>query len=147
MCEHLSSIQSIKTWLGKKLYHLLLLCKTVCITNHLQLIRQLVSYLICSDLASVIHVTVNSKLDSCNAFYMGHLLTQSQKLQLVQNMAAGQLLGLSLMEHIQPEKGLHGLPIAYQGCFKGLVLTHKTMVGVSKPSDTSWLQGYQIGHD
>nr|GFC52549.1 hypothetical protein [Tanacetum cinerariifolium] len=54
----------------------------------LRLVRQLRPYLDRADLATVTHALVTSRLDYCNALYVGLPLKTVRKLQLVQNAAA-----------------------------------------------------------
>ena len=59
----------------------------------LKLVRQLRPFLEKSDLATVTHALVTSRLDYCNVFYVGLPLKSVQKLQLVQRAAARVLTG------------------------------------------------------
>ena len=54
----------------------------------LRLVAQLRPYLDGDSLASVVHALVTSKLDYCNALYVGLPLKTVRNLQLVQNAAA-----------------------------------------------------------
>lgn len=51
-------------------------------------IMQLIPSLSPSDHATIIHTTIISRLDYCNASYIGSSLRMTQKLQLIQNAAA-----------------------------------------------------------
>ena len=68
----------------------------------LRLVAQLRPYLGRDNLASVVHALVTSKLDYCNALYVGQPLKMVRKLQLVQNAAAGLIAGTKRCEHIRP---------------------------------------------
>ena len=95
----------------------------------LQLMAQLHPYLDRDNLASVVHALVTSKLDYCNALYMGLPLKTVRKLQLVQNTAAR--LITRRFEHIRPILTLlHWLPIRFRAQFKVLVLTYKALHGL-----------------
>nr|GFC43941.1 hypothetical protein [Tanacetum cinerariifolium] len=61
----------------------------------LRLVRQLRPYLDRADLATVTHALVTSRLDYCNALYVGLPLKTVRKLQLVQNAAARVVAGAS----------------------------------------------------
>ncbi|XP_062818981.1 probable RNA-directed DNA polymerase from transposon BS isoform X1 [Anolis carolinensis] len=97
---------------------------------HLKLVRQLRPYLKKSDLATVVHALVTSRLDYCNALYVGLPLKTARKLQLVQRSAARFLTGAGYREHTMPQlKQLHWLPINFRAQFKVQVLTYKALHG------------------
>ena len=80
----------------------------------LRLIHKLRPFLELEDLKTVVHVLVISRLDFCNALYVGLLLCLVQKLQLVQNMAARLVTGTPRGDHITPVlKSLHWLAISF----------------------------------
>ncbi|XP_061487326.1 prostacyclin synthase isoform X4 [Rhineura floridana] len=96
----------------------------------LRLVAQLRPYLDRENLASVVHVLVTSKLDYCNALYVGLPLKTVRKLQLVQNAAARLLTGTRRSDHITLILDrLHWLPICFRARFKVLVLTYKALHG------------------
>ncbi|XP_060100566.1 uncharacterized protein LOC132575897 [Heteronotia binoei] len=98
---------------------------------HLRRAKQLAPFLERDDLATVIHATVTSRLDYCNALYMGLPLCRTQKLQSVQNAAARLLLGLPRWEHIRSGlRDLHWLPITFRVQYKVLVITFKALYGL-----------------
>ncbi|XP_061473928.1 uncharacterized protein LOC133380529 [Rhineura floridana] len=98
---------------------------------HLRLVAQLHPYLCGDDLASVVHALVTSRLDYCNALYVGLPLKMVRKLQLVQNAAARLLTRTNRSSHITPVLArLHWLPICFRARFKVLVLTYKALHGV-----------------
>ncbi|XP_067320958.1 uncharacterized protein [Anolis sagrei] len=81
-----------------------------------------------SDLATVVHALVTSRLDYCNALYVGLPLKTARKLQLVQRAAAMLLTGAGRREHTSPLLfQLHWLPICYRAQFKVLVLSYKAL--------------------
>uniref|UniRef100_A0A803TD93 Reverse transcriptase domain-containing protein n=1 Tax=Anolis carolinensis TaxID=28377 RepID=A0A803TD93_ANOCA len=80
---------------------------------HLRQARRLAPYLSRNDLATVI-----SRLDYCNALYIGLPLSVIRKLKLVQNAAARLLAGVPARWRITPIlQQLHWLPIEYQITF------------------------------
>ncbi|XP_067316846.1 uncharacterized protein [Anolis sagrei] len=92
--------------------------------------RQLRPYLGKSDLATVVHALVTSRLDYCNALYVGLPLKTARKLQLVQRAAAMLLTGAGRREHTTPLLSqLHWLPICYRAQFKVLMLSYKALNG------------------
>ena len=95
---------------------------------HLYQAWQLAPYLSTSDLATVIHATVTSRLDFCNSLYTELPLNLLRKLQLVQNAAAWVLTGTQWRAHITPVLAqLHWLQIGDRIRFKVLVLTFKAV--------------------
>ncbi|KAF7245183.1 hypothetical protein EYD10_08612 [Varanus komodoensis] len=68
----------------------------------LQLFHQLRPYLDKQSLATVIHALVTSRLDYCNALYVGLPSKVVRILQLVQNRAARVLMGTGHYSHIMP---------------------------------------------
>ncbi|XP_061451815.1 uncharacterized protein LOC133369973 [Rhineura floridana] len=96
----------------------------------LRLVAQLRPYLDREHLTSVIHALVTSRLDYCNALYVGLPLKTVRKLQLVQNAAARLIAGTKRSEHVTPIlAGLHWLPVRFRAQFKVLVLTYKALHG------------------
>ncbi|KAF7249628.1 putative RNA-directed DNA polymerase from transposon BS [Varanus komodoensis] len=97
----------------------------------LWLIHQLRPFLENDCLATVTHALVTSRLDFCNALYMGLPLKMVQILQLVQNRAARLLTGTGRCSHITPIlRQLHWLPIEVRTQFKMLVMTYKALNGL-----------------
>uniref|UniRef100_A0A803T733 Reverse transcriptase domain-containing protein n=1 Tax=Anolis carolinensis TaxID=28377 RepID=A0A803T733_ANOCA len=85
----------------------------------LKLVRQLRPYLVKSDLTTVVHALVTSRLDYCNALYVGLPLKTARKLQLVQRSAARLITGASYRERSTPLfKELHWLPFIFRSQFK-----------------------------
>uniref|UniRef100_A0A803TEE6 Reverse transcriptase domain-containing protein n=1 Tax=Anolis carolinensis TaxID=28377 RepID=A0A803TEE6_ANOCA len=98
---------------------------------HLRQARRLAPYLTRNDRATVIQATVISRLDYCNALYIGLPLSVIRKLKLVQNAAAHLLAGVLARWRITPIlKQLHWLPIENRITFKILVLTFKALHGL-----------------
>ncbi|KAF7235229.1 Protein TANC1 [Varanus komodoensis] len=97
----------------------------------LQLIHQLCPYLEHDSLATVTHALVTSRLDFCNALYVGLPLKTVRILQLVQNRAARLLTGTGRYAHMTPVLWqLHWLPIEVRAQFKVLVMTYKALNGL-----------------
>ncbi|KAF7246492.1 PDZ domain-containing RING finger protein 4, partial [Varanus komodoensis] len=97
----------------------------------LWLIHQLRPYLEYDCLATVTHALVTSRLDFCNALYVGLPLKTVQILQLVQNRAARLLTGTGRYVHMTPVlRQLHWLPIEVRAQFKVLVMTYKALNGL-----------------
>ncbi|KAF7239825.1 Ran-binding protein 17 [Varanus komodoensis] len=97
----------------------------------LRLIHQLRHYLEEDCLATVTHALVTSRLDFCNALYVGLPLKTVWILQMVQNGAARMLLGTGRYSHITPVLfQLHWLPIEVRAQFKVLVITYKALNGL-----------------
>ncbi|KAF7236187.1 putative RNA-directed DNA polymerase from transposon BS [Varanus komodoensis] len=97
----------------------------------LQLINQLCPYLEYDCLATVTHALVTSRLDFCNALYVGLPLKTVRILQLVQNRAARLLMGTGRYVHMTPVlRQLHWLPIEVRAQFKVLVMTYKALNGL-----------------
>ena len=69
---------------------------------HLQRITELHPHLDVGALMTLVHAFVASRLDYCNALYMGLPLRLTRKLQIVQNMVARLLRGVKRYHHISP---------------------------------------------
>ncbi|KAF7239223.1 Disintegrin and metalloproteinase domain-containing protein 12, partial [Varanus komodoensis] len=99
--------------------------------SQLRLIHQLRPYLEYDCLATVTHTLVTSRLDFCNALYVGLALKMVRILQLVQNRAARLLTGPGRYVHMTPVlRQLHWLPIEVWAQFKVLVMTYKALNGL-----------------
>ncbi|KAF7240862.1 Receptor-type tyrosine-protein phosphatase T [Varanus komodoensis] len=113
----------------------------------LRLINQLCSYLEYDCLATVTHALVTSRLEFCNALYVGLPLKTVQILQLVQNRAARLLMGTGRYVHMTPVlRQLHWLPIEVRAQFKVLVLTYKARNGLGPGYLKERLHPYMPGH-
>uniref|UniRef100_A0A803TXA2 Reverse transcriptase domain-containing protein n=1 Tax=Anolis carolinensis TaxID=28377 RepID=A0A803TXA2_ANOCA len=111
---------------------------------HLRQARRLAPFLSRNDLATVIQATVISRLDYCNALYIGLPLSVIRKLKLVQNAAARLLAGVPARWRITPIlQQLHWLPIEYRITFKILVLTFKALHGLGPAYLRARLAPYQ----
>ena len=82
-------------------------------------------------LTTLVHALVISRLDHCNALYVGLPLRLSRKLQMVQNAAARLLSGVRKHQHISPTLAvLHWLPVCFRIDFKVLMITYKALNGL-----------------
>ena len=88
-------------------------------------------YLDTEALTTLVLALVISRLDYCNALYVGLPLKLMRKLQVVQNAAARLLTGVRKYQHISPTLAmLHCLPICFCIDFKVLMLTYKALNGL-----------------
>ena len=78
---------------------------------HLWRIARLQPYLDMGALTTLVHALVISRLDYCNALYVGLPLKLMRKLQVVQNAAARLLTGVRKYQHISPTLAM--LPVSY----------------------------------
>ena len=100
----------------------------------LRLIARIKAYIPPSDLEKVIHAFIFSRLDYCNALYMGIDQSAIRRLQLVQNAAARLLTGKKKRDHITPIlASLHWLPVRYRIDFKMLLFVFKAQHGLAPP--------------
>ncbi|XP_058023146.1 uncharacterized protein LOC131190137 [Ahaetulla prasina] len=96
-----------------------------------RLICQLRPFLDRDALCTVTHALVTSRLDYCNALYMGLPLKSTRRLQLVQNAAARVIEGAVRSSHVTPIlRRLHWLPVVFRVRFKVLVTTFKALHGL-----------------
>ena len=73
---------------------------------------------------------ITSRLDSCNALYYGLPKYLIDRLQLVQNSAAGLVTAPRKHDHITPIlRRLQWLPVRYRIIFKILLLIYKALSG------------------
>ncbi|KAF7254014.1 Beta-centractin [Varanus komodoensis] len=113
----------------------------------LQLIHQLRPYLEYDCLAIVTHTLVTSRVDFCNALYVGLPLKTVRILQLVQNSAARLLTGTGRYVHMTPVLcQLHWLPIEVRAQFKVLVMTYKALNGLGPGYLKEHLHPYMPAH-
>ncbi|XP_026176392.1 uncharacterized protein LOC113138288 [Mastacembelus armatus] len=91
----------------------------------------------------VIHAFVTSRLDYCNALYLGVSQASLLRLQLVQNAAARLLTGTRKYKHITPIlAALHWLPVSFRVHFKVLLFVFKSLNGLAPPYLTELLHPY-----
>ncbi|KAF7251817.1 putative RNA-directed DNA polymerase from transposon BS [Varanus komodoensis] len=111
----------------------------------LWLINQLRPYLEFNCLAMVTHALVTSRLDFCNALYVGLPLKTVRTLQLVQNRAARLLTGTGRYAHMTPVlRQLHWLPIEARAQFKVLIMTYKALNGLGPGYLNERLRPYKL---
>lgn len=83
---------------------------------------------------TVIQDFVTTRLNYCNALFVGMNGSSLGHLQMVQNAAAHLLTGTCKYEHISPVlRSLHWLPIQFRIDFKLLFLTFKSLNGLLAP--------------
>ena len=76
------------------------------------------------------HAFISSRIDYCNALFTGLPKNTTERLQLIQNSAAGLLTKTKRREHITPVlASLHWLPVMSRIDFKILLLTYKALNG------------------
>ena len=98
---------------------------------HLWWIAQLRLCLDAGVLTTLVHELVISRLDHCNAIYMGLPLRLMRKLQIVQNVVARLLSGVRKHHHISPNlAALYWLPVHFHIGFKVLMMTYKALNGL-----------------
>ena len=99
---------------------------------HLRLLAKIKPVLSFNDLERVIHAFISSRLDYCNALYVGLNKGSIARLQLVQNAAARLLTGTRIFEHITPVlASLHWLPVHFRINFKILLFVWKSLNGLA----------------
>ncbi|KAI5622195.1 hypothetical protein C0J50_18257, partial [Silurus asotus] len=85
-----------------------------------------------SDAEKLLHAFMTSRIDYCNTLLGGCPASLINKLQLVQNAAARVLTRSRKYHHITPIfSSLHWLPVKFRIHYKLLLLTYKTLNGLS----------------
>lgn len=98
----------------------------------LRLLAKVKPFLNRQDLEKAIHAFISSRLDYCNALYVGLSQSSIGRLQLVQNAAARFLTSTSRREHISPVlSSLHWLPVRFRIDFKLLMFVFKAINGLA----------------
>ncbi len=93
---------------------------------------KLKSFLSTSDLEKVVHSFIFSRLDYCNANYVGTCQTHIARLQLVQNAAARMLMKAKKSDHITPLlSSLGWLSVHYRIQYKVLIYVFKALHGTA----------------
>ena len=85
-------------------------------------------------LKTLVSSLILSKLDYCNALYLGCSIKNLTKLQLVQNSAARLVLKTNRFDHVSITdqiKHLHWLKIKEQITFKVLLISNKALIGIA----------------
>lgn len=100
---------------------------------HLKNISKIKRYLSKGDTEKVVHAMVSSKLDYCNSLLYGLNLSDSAKLQAVQNKAARLVLGLSPYATVTDDmlSDLHWLKLDQRIIFKILLQVHKFFINTA----------------
>ena len=95
-------------------------------------IAKIKSFLSTTDLETVIHAFISSRLDYCNSLYSACNKNTISRLQMVQNSAARLLTNTKKRDHITPIlAALHWLPVSYRIDFKILLITFKALHGLA----------------
>ena len=98
----------------------------------LRLLAKVKSFLSQQYLQKANHAFISSRLDYCNALYVGLSQSLISRLQLVQKAAARFLTGTSRREHITPVLlSLHRLPVHFRIDFKLLLFVFYTTDGLA----------------
>ncbi len=96
-----------------------------------------------SDAEKLVHAFMTFRLEYCNALLGGYSAYSINKLQIVQNAAAGVLTRSRKYDHITPIlQSLHWLPIKFCISYKILLLTYKALNGLSPAYLTNLLSHY-----
>ena len=107
---------------------IVIVCRSCYISTHnLDRVRK---YLDFDSLENLVQCFISSKLDYCNAFYLGLTAIQLNRLQRVQNVlvTARVLTCTCRHEHISLILyQLHWLPVEYRVQFKLLLMIHKVL--------------------
>ena len=99
---------------------------------HLRLLAKTKAYLSQKNLERVIHAFVTTRLDYCNALYVGIDQSLLRRLQLVQNAAARLLTRTKKHDHISPVlSSLHWLPVRFRIDFKLSLTVFKALNGMA----------------
>ncbi len=109
--------------------HVCQVCKSA--FYHLRNIYRIRKYLSQSNIESLVHAFITSRLDYCNSLLSGLPAYLIEDLQMVQNAAARLVVGLRKFDHITPSLiSLHWLPVGKRIIFKVLLLTYKSLNGL-----------------
>jgi hypothetical protein len=107
---------------------------SVCRSCYQQLhcLRKIQRFVSRDAMEKLIHAFITSKVDYCNALYIGIPQFQLRRLQRVQNCAVRLLTGTDRKESITPIlKQLHWLPVEQRVQFKILLLVYKAANGIA----------------
>uniref|UniRef100_A0A8C6NNP0 Reverse transcriptase domain-containing protein n=1 Tax=Nothobranchius furzeri TaxID=105023 RepID=A0A8C6NNP0_NOTFU len=96
---------------------------------HLRNIAKLSPILSRSELETVIHTFISSRLNYCNSLFTCLSRTSLNRLQVVQNACARLLTKSSKHTHITPLLQLHWLPVNFRVHFNILVLVYRALHG------------------
>ena len=99
---------------------------------HLRKIARIKNYQSTSDIQTLVHAFITSKLDNCNSLLYGLPKFLIDRLQNVQNCAARLVTGRKKYDHITPiMKQLHWLPINQRITYKVALITYKALNGLA----------------
>ena len=94
----------------------------------------------------LVHAFITSRLDYCNALFLGVSAGSLQKLQRLQNMAARVLTRTRRCQHITPVlHQLHWLPVQYRVQYKTMLLTYRALHGLAPQYLTDLLPAATAG--
>uniref|UniRef100_A0A3B3HT18 Reverse transcriptase domain-containing protein n=1 Tax=Oryzias latipes TaxID=8090 RepID=A0A3B3HT18_ORYLA len=110
---------------------------------HLRQLAKVKPLLSRHDFEILIHAFISTRLDYCNALYVGLSQKLLARLQLVQNAAARLLTGTRKQEHITPIlASLHWLPVRLRIDFKILLFVFKCLHGLAPKYLSDLIQVY-----
>ena len=110
---------------------------------HLRKIARIKEYLSMSDIQTLVHAFITSKLDNCNSLLYGLPKFLIDRLQNVQNCAARLVTGSKKYDHITPlMKQLHWLPISQRIIYKIILITYKSLNGSAPDYINNMLKPY-----
>ena len=110
---------------------------------HLRKIARIKEYLSTSDIQTLVHAFITSKLDNCNSLLYGLPKFLIDRLQNVQNCAARLVTGSKKYDHITPlMKQLHWLPISQRIIYKIVLITCKSLNGSAPHYINNMLKPY-----
>ncbi len=110
---------------------------------HLRKIARIKEYLSTSDIQTLVHAFITSKLDNCNSLLYGLPNFLIDRLQNVQNCAARLVTGSKKYDHITPlMKQLHWLPISQRIIYKIILITYKSLNGSAPDYINNMLKPY-----
>lgn len=98
----------------------------------LRMLAKVKTFLSFKHLEIATHAFISSRIDYCNALYVGINSSLIARLQMVQNSAARLLTGVRKYEHISPVlMSLHWLRVQCRIDFKVLLLVFKSLNGLA----------------
>ena len=107
---------------------------SVCVF-HMQNIAKIRKFLTFDACQAVVHASISSRLDYCNALLFGLPSCQLNRLQLIQNSAAQLVQQAKSKDNVTPLlKQLHWLPIRERTIFKDCLLTSKLCMAPLLPT-------------